>query len=437
MQVDRPVVSPEQTDRVVLWIDQKLDEIKGTYAERYIRWGAKQKFASEKSKAKILPERPSCQGRELWYDLTGLPSGIGFWPKAHKYRHIVPANSYHLICNCNLYDIHSLLQGPDETRALIPILNSTLVGLFKHFYGRYAGSEGTLKTEVVDALLLEVPNPANVEPQLADRLTKALERIGDREVTHLVEQPFLACHTLAEMHSLQGTPLGLPLELQHEDRRELDLLTFELLGVDGPRRRSELVDRLYAETSLYYREQRIQDIQSTINRAKGESRRGASQLDLAFDAWQQLEPEWQQPLSEWLGENAPHAKIVSFPEGAVRLPVAGNFFEATTIYFGQKPAASYVCASRAEAELVYAITMQGLRGPVSIPTTENDCVRLAAALENRLADARSRFEELAAARAGTDELRERVVDLLHKWFVNGKEGAGTDLLRSAKPSHAI
>jgi hypothetical protein len=64
MQVDRPVVSPEQTDRVVLWVDQPLDEIKGTYAERYIRWGAKQRFASEKSKAKLVPERPTCKGRD-------------------------------------------------------------------------------------------------------------------------------------------------------------------------------------------------------------------------------------------------------------------------------------------------------------------------------------------------------------------------------------
>jgi hypothetical protein len=369
--------------------------------------------------------------------LTGLQPGIGFWPKAQKYRHIVPANSYALHCNCNLYDIHSLLQESQGTRALLPILNSTLVGLCKHFYGRYAGSEGTLKTEIVDALLLEIPNPTNVDPELADRLTKALDKIGEREVTHLVEQPFLDCHTLTEMDRLQDTPLGLPLELQQEDRRELDLLTFEVLGVDSPIRRNELVDRLYAETALYYREQRIQDIQSSVNRSIGESRGGASQLDLALDAWQALEPELRKPLAEWLQESARHAKIVSMPEGKVRLPDAGNFFEANTIYFGTKPALNHVCSSRAEAELLYAIASQGLRGPVSVPTDGQDCVHLATTLENRLAGARARFEELAAARAGTDELREQVVDLLHKWFVNGKEGVGTDLPRSAKPSHAI
>ena len=42
------------------------------------------------------------------------------------------------------------------------MLNSTLVGLFKTFYGRFAGTEGNLKTEVVDVNLLEVPDPRGV-----------------------------------------------------------------------------------------------------------------------------------------------------------------------------------------------------------------------------------------------------------------------------------
>lgn len=64
MQVDRPAVTPQQTDRVVLWVNRPLDAIEGSYAERYIRWGAKQKFSSEKSKAKFVPDRPTCKGRD-------------------------------------------------------------------------------------------------------------------------------------------------------------------------------------------------------------------------------------------------------------------------------------------------------------------------------------------------------------------------------------
>ena len=92
MQVDRPVVSREQLDRVVLWVSQELKDIKGTYAWHYINWGSKQTFASEKSKPVPVPLRPTCASRPRWYDVTGLEPGIGFWPMAQKYRHIVPWN---------------------------------------------------------------------------------------------------------------------------------------------------------------------------------------------------------------------------------------------------------------------------------------------------------------------------------------------------------
>jgi hypothetical protein len=418
MEVDRPVVTPEQLDRVVLSVRQDLKELKGTYAHRYITWGSKQTFPSTKSKPVPVPLRPTCATRERWYDVTGLEPGVGFWPMAQKYRHIVPWNPHRLPCNHNLFDIHGLDLKGREQEALLAILNSTLVGLFKHFYGRYAGSEGTLKTEVVDALMLEIPSPVGVPEGLADRLQKALETMSGRRVTHLVEQKFLDCHTEGRMRELQSTPLDLPVELLQSDRRELDLLVFELLGVSDPQRRNALVDRLYRETALYYREQRVQDIQSTIDRAK----RGgayAEQVELALDAWNELDPQWQKPLGSWLEEQTGRAKTVSLPEGQVRLPAAENFFEPTTVYFGSKPALSCVCANRAEAELVFAIADGGLRGPVSLPATEKECWKLAQMLQSRLSTARSRFEGLAQQRAGSDKLREQVVELLNRWFIHG------------------
>ena len=184
MQVDRPVVSANQLDRVVLWVNQDLRELKGTYVHHYITWGSKQTFASRKSKAVPLPQRATVTGRDPWYDLTGLKPGIGFWPKTQKYRHIVPANTYRLNCNCNLYDIHLLDVSEGQQNALMAILNSTLVGLFKHFYGRYAGAEGTLKTEVVDVLMLEIPSPLYGSAEVFKRLSDALQKLFPPEKHH-------------------------------------------------------------------------------------------------------------------------------------------------------------------------------------------------------------------------------------------------------------
>jgi hypothetical protein len=419
MQVDRPTISPEQLDRVVLWVNQPLEEIKGTYAYHFIKWGSKQTFASKKSKSVPVPEREGCAGRSVWYDLTGREIGIGFWPKAQQYRHIIPSNPHKLNTNCNLYNIHALTSGSLAPHALMPILNSTIVAFVKPFYGRYAGTEGNLKTEVVDTLLIEIPDPRNVTEPILRRLEAAFASMQGRRVTHLVEEAFLNCHTAEEVHEAAKLPLGLPAELQQPDRHELDDAVFELLGVTNATRRQELIDQLYREIALHFRAIRIVEVQKMEQRRGGGGGR-VSPLNLALSAWDELEPEWQKPLAEWLEEQSDGAKVVSIPDGEVRLPEAHNFLDAATVYFGKKPAVTHICDSRAEAELLAAIAGAGLRGPVSIPATESECGQLSQSLEARISQAKDKLEEIAKQYAGTDKLREQVVDVLTRWFIQGK-----------------
>ena len=58
------------------------------------------------------------------------------------------------------------------------ILNSTLVALTKIYFGRYAGTEGNLKTEVVDVNLLEVPDPRHVTRAVAKKLQDAFGKLS-------------------------------------------------------------------------------------------------------------------------------------------------------------------------------------------------------------------------------------------------------------------
>jgi hypothetical protein len=299
MQVDRPVVSPDQLDRVVLWVDRDLKDIKGTYAWHYITWGSKQTFASKRSKAVPVPKRATLAGRERWYDLTGLEPGIGFWPKAQQYRHIIPANKYGLNCNCNLYDLHPLADEPVVARGLMPILNSTLVALLKTFYGRYAGTEGNLKTEVVDVVLIEIPDPRIASKDVVEKMESALVSMQGRKVTHLVEEAFMGCHTALEVREAAKLPLGLPLELQQEDRRNLDDAVFELLGVQNPRQRKDLIDRLYREVAFHFRSIRIVEVQKMQQRRHGGGKDDVSQTELALDAWNHADGKFQEPLPTW------------------------------------------------------------------------------------------------------------------------------------------
>jgi hypothetical protein len=419
MNVDRPVVRPEELDRVVLWVNQPLEEIKGTYAYDYIKWGSKQTFASKKSKSVPVPQRSSCAGRELWYDLTGREPGIGFWSKSQQYRHIVAANDFSTICNCNLYDIHPIVNSDKIKNSLIAVLNSTIVGFFKTFYGRYAGTEGNLKTEIVDVLATEIPNPEFASQEVMSRLVSAFEKLKRRPSREFLEDRLRDCHTAEQVREAAKDALQLPSELRQEDRRELDDAVFELLGVKGSGKRAELIEQLYRELTLHNRNIRIVEVQKMEQRRKTATDR-VSQMELALDAWEHLEEDWRKPLPVWLEENAFAAKTVELPEGDVRLPAAGNFFEANTLFFGKKPSHAHECASRAEAELLYQIAREGLRGPVSIPSGEAQAAKVLSELEHRLTEGRRKMIALAEERAGTEKLREQVVETLYRWFIQGK-----------------
>ena len=174
-------------------------------------------------------------------------------------------------------------------------LTSTLVALFKCFYGRYAGTEGTLKTEVVDTVLLEIPDPRGVSAELAERLDNALKKMMRRNVTHLVEEALLQCHSEEAMREILLKEPELPTELRQEDRRELDdCVSSNSSASPISRQRKKMVDELYRVTTEYYRYQRTQDIQAMENRAGNNARRFDAQ-DLAASIWPSLPEDEQGP----------------------------------------------------------------------------------------------------------------------------------------------
>ena len=56
---------------------------------------------------------------------------------------------------------------------------NALVALVKTFYGRYAGTEGNLKTEVIDVFLLEIPDPRNVDDSVLKVSVRGNTRLTD------------------------------------------------------------------------------------------------------------------------------------------------------------------------------------------------------------------------------------------------------------------
>ena len=422
MQVDRPVIRAKDLDRVVLWVNSPLGALGHSYAAKYIRWGAKHTFDSTKSKAVPVPQRKTCASRPLWYDLTTDKIGVSFWPKAQKYRHIVPTNPESLVCNCNLYTIVPELKNRDERIALAAVLNSTMVALFKCFYGRYAGTEGTLKTEVVDTVLLEIADPRGVSAELAERLDSALKKMMRRDVTHLVEDALLQCHSGEAMREILLNEPKLPTELCKEDRRELDDCVFELIGITNKQERKKMVDELYRVTTEYYRYQRTQDIQAMENRAGNNTTRFDAQ-DLAGSIWQSL-PEGEQgpAVVDWIKKHYPKRETVEIPDGRPEALGASDMFDPSGVVFkGNKETHHANYANPEQAALVAALASVGIRGRLEVPKSAVDCGRCVEQLRNRIERAERHFRELSASRTGAQSLQEKTATLLLHWYIHGRK----------------
>src|ERR1700730_13666413 len=91
----------------------------------------------------------------------------------------------------------------------------------KTFYGRFAGTEGNLKTEVVDVNLLEVPIPKGISDKLLTKLKVAFQQMKSRPVGRLVEEQLMDCRSLEKAKKIAETAIFE--ELRQADRRALDL----------------------------------------------------------------------------------------------------------------------------------------------------------------------------------------------------------------------
>jgi hypothetical protein len=424
MKVDRPVVRARDLDRVVVLVKSPLPAIKGTHAYKYIKHGEEATYASTKSKAVPVPQRSTCAAREPWYDLTKLiDPGFAFWPMAQQYRHVIAANPEGLICNHNLFDLGARELTKKEQGVLVAILNSTMLGLFKTFYGRYAGTEGNLKTEVIDVNLIDVPDPRGVPENVASRLTDALKSMCKRDVYGLVPDALKDCHTYEIARDIAKRDLKLPHELTQQDRRNLDDAVFEILGVANADERAKLIDRLYEETARHFRDVRVTEIQKMEDRRTGGSAKFAV-ADHAADAWDALDLTDLIPLAEWVKAHATgDCEMVNIPsERPVHL-IDNGLYDNETVYFGKARRQHMVCQCRGEAELIARMAILGVSGEVCVPKTSHGASKLLHALNDRHKKAATRLRELAASRSGDSDMQEQVFNLLERWYVLGKPSA--------------
>ena len=421
MAVDRPVVRTEDVERVVLLVTEENRE-KGSaskWVRKYLQYGAQATFSAGRSGGLAVPRRSTCAAREPWYDLTRVAGrGFAFWPKSQQYRHIVPANPDEMVCNCNLYYIRSVDLGVAEQATLIAILNSTLIGLFKTFCGRYAGTEGNLKTEIVDVNVMEIPDPRRASRPVAQRLQRAVLRLRERTAGRLVEEQLMMCHDPAAARRIARGPVQLAEELLQADRRDLDGAVFEMLGVREATERENLVRRLYEATSRHFRDIRVVEIEKARQRRGGRAGR-YSLAELATDIWTLAGIDGEPTVVEWVSERPESEAWIRIPSERPAVLWENPLFPDSTVYFGQSRRERVNCGTTEQARLVRRLAELGVVGDVKVPDGGGAEI-LREEVDARVGVAKERFEGLAEARTSNTRQREQLVEMLLLWYVRGQ-----------------
>ena len=213
------------------------------------------------------PPSPAAARTRPWYDLGLRPKPERadiFWPMAQQYRHVIPLNNDLLPSNHNLFDLWAREQN--KVKLLWAVLNSTIAVLAKHQFGRAAGVEGNLKTEVVDVNMMLVPDIRKASPDAIERAVSACERMSRRNARRYLYEEF-----------------------DLDDRRELDDATLEILGIEDPEERTALRDRLYRDVTDMQQAIRDREIIAQRDRRRSARRGTTTPQDIADELWAEHE----------------------------------------------------------------------------------------------------------------------------------------------------
>lgn len=371
MEIDSVELNPENFKYKTVWVSGMIDPKVAPHLRKYVSWGEREGYH----------EGPTCQGRvsdkRHWLDLTTDRRGAMFWSKSQQYRHIVPLNR-NFICNCNLYDVWPKEKINDIV--LCAVLNSTLVALSKHLFGRYMGREGNLKTEIVDVNMMLVPDPRGASSETKQKFLNAFSLMQKRKSQPLVE------------------------EFELQDRQELDDAVLEMIGVKKKQERRELRARLYEAMTALYREIREVELQVQKNRLAQARRGRTTPRSLAEEIWAGYDKSKIMIFPEDFIPKYTPFEMIELPAGPGK--VLNDLFTPPSLKVGS------VIIPLQDVERVHfakAALDAGRSGPVPIPHDPGICKNVLSRYRTYLAEREHEFSELSGEFTADEAIHEKVV----------------------------
>jgi hypothetical protein len=281
-----------------------------------------------------------------------------------------------------------------ESRVLWAILNSSIVALTKTQFGRPAGIEGNLDTDVIDVQMMLVPDPRNATKEIAKRLIDAATRLSRRTLRRYLYEEF-----------------------ELADRRDLDEAVLELLGIEDAEERAALRQRIYEAIETDYRATREREQIAQRDRARSNRGGRRSATELAKDVWEierdnftllHFPQDFVRTRRNTIRFNLPSGKV----EVGRAMLETGRLVPAGSIRVGGATGTVHVVGSVAQCEFLEAVSECGRYGLVEIPRDDQQCMDALKEFERYRAELQARFTEFAERRTNDASKQRAIVKAL-------------------------
>ena len=383
MEVKRAVVHKEDATRLVVNAPSSRAKIRRTHLEDYVNYAERQEWHTGPTIASRARVRP-------WYDLGLRPPKDRahlFWPKAQQYRHVVPLNPDRLVCKDRLYDVWAA--EDIDPNLLWATLNSTVVALSKHQFGRGAGIEGNLDTHVIDVNAMLVPDVRKASPEAASRAVAACQ-----EMSSSAAQSYL----YDEFHL--------------QDRRSLDDATLEILGIQDPAERTALLENIYRDLTDLQKATREREIIAQQDRRRSSRISAHTPQDIADELWAEYHESFG--LLEFPKDfvsNRNEGEWIDLPAGEVEVGTAlidqDGLVKSGTVRVGGFDGLVIDVGFTSRGRFLEALSMCHRSGRVRLPEAAV-CNDATSVFERYCDEMRKRCSNLAKERT-PDETRQRAV----------------------------
>ena len=315
-------------------------------------------------------------------------------PSAHRDTHIfggLGLNPDRLPANHNLFELWAL--DNEQRKLLWAVLNSTVTVLSKHQFGRAAGVEGNLKTEVVDANMMLVPDIRTASPHVAARAIAACERIAKRDAHRYLYDEFVL-----------------------DDRQALDDATLEILGINDPAERTALRDHIYCDLTAFQKATREREIIAQRDRRNSSRSTVSTPQNMADELWAEHQESLgllEFPKEFVVAQN--DGEWLDLPSGPVEVGTAlfdqGGLLKAGTVRIGGRDGIVIEVGTMSRGQFLEVLSLCQRSGRIRLPDPAS-CAEAVSTFQRYRDDLRKRLSDLAKQRTSDERRQTSVVDAL-------------------------